>query len=122
MKKQFILVLALSTVSLLACEEEHEAVNPEPNAATALIISSFSPETAACGAEVMISGENFGATMADNYVTFSGAYAEVTEVGHGMLRVRVPLNLDPGDYIISLSANGRTAASTKAFKVINPRL
>lgn len=82
MKKQFILVLALCTLTLFACEEEPVLINPKSNATTPAI-NSFFPESAVCGAEVAISGANFGTSMADNYVTFSGAYAEVTGVGHG---------------------------------------
>jgi hypothetical protein len=117
MKKQLILVLALCTLSLFACEEEPLAVNPEPHAATAPTIGSFSPESAACGAAVVISGENFGASLADNYVTFSGAYAEVMEVQPGMVRVEVPQNLAAGEYTISLSVNGSTIVSAKAFTI-----
>jgi hypothetical protein len=117
MKKHIILALALFTLSLTACEEEPVTLNAEPHAATAPAITSFFPESSAIGSEVVISGNNFGASIADNYVTFSGAYAEVTEAGHGMVRVRVPLNLAQGDYTINLSANGLTSASTKIFKV-----
>ncbi len=116
MKKHIILALALFTLSLTACEEE-PVVNSKPKASIAPTISSVFPDTGIIGQEVVIYGENFGASMADNYVTFNGAYAEVTEAGQGMVRVRVPLDLAPGLYTINLSANGLNGASTKIFKV-----
>lgn len=120
MKKQIILVLALCTLSLSACEDEvldHEPLDP----ATAPKITSFYPGSAIGGTEVLIFGENFGASILDNLVTFNGTDSEVTQVGLGMVVARVPLNLDPGDYTISLSVNGRTGASTRIFKIMDPR-
>lgn len=116
MKKQCILALAFSTFALFACEEE-PVVNTTPHAAIAPAINSFYPESSVCGAEVILSGENFGVSIADNYVTFNGAYAEITGVGSGMVKVKVPMNLLPGDYTINLSANGLTGTSAKVFKV-----
>lgn len=124
MKKKFILVLVLSTVLLLACKKEYVLPEPDPEFIPAATpsISSFYPGSAASGAIVAIFEENFGASMADNYVTFNGNDAELTQIGIGMVVVRIPLNIAPGDYTITLTANRRIGNSTKAFKVVDAAL
>ncbi|CAN5179266.1 hypothetical protein BH23BAC1_BH23BAC1_48660 [soil metagenome] len=122
MKKPLILLLAVFTFSLVACDEEP----PNPTKKTAvepklITITSFSPESVKSGAEIAIYGENFGKTISENYVTFDGWDAEVLQVPYeGMVLVRVP-SLAAGDYTVSVNANGLTGTSSKALKVIDPK-
>lgn len=118
MKKELILVFVISTLSLIGCEEDYFAGNgavsdpvPVPT------FSSFSPESGAGGVTVAIFGENLGQSISDNYVTFNGTYAEITQVQSGIIIVRVPDNLPQGDYTINVITGGQTLASTKTFKV-----
>lgn len=112
MKKQFVLGLAFLALSLSACEDD--VIPPKPSSsspASILSIHSFYPEMAVSGSDLMISGENFGASIFDNNVTFNSAYSnalsEVKHVEPGRIVTRVPEYLVPGEYTISISANGQ---------------
>lgn len=118
MKKQLILVLAMSIILFTSCEEDHVNVT-SPGSHAVLNISSFYPESGPSGSVVAIFGENFGPSIADNQVTFNGMYSEVTQVQPGALIVRVPLNLSQGDYQINLSTQGQTVTSMTKFRVNN---
>ena len=113
MKKQIVFLLSVTTLLLTACEGEiiepaDRAFKPAPQP----VITSFYPESIVGGSPMVIYGENFGATLTDNYVTLNGEYAEVTHVQHGGVVVRIPMNLQPGDYIIRLTARGKSATAT----------
>jgi hypothetical protein len=122
MKKPLILLLAFFTLSLVACDEKPpkpiiKAVEFKP-----ITINSFFPESVKRGAEIAIYGENFGKTISENYVTLDGWDAEILQVPYnGMVLIRVPTYLAPGDYTISLNANGLTGTSSKSLKVIDPK-
>lgn len=122
MKKQLLLVLTLSTFLMSACEDdsprpEWVSVNPTPTLPVS--IHSIYPKSAPSGSEVAIFGENFPTTPSDTYVTFDSARAEVTQVRPGFMMVMVPMNLPQGNYIINLTANGRTTSSPEAFTITN---
>ncbi|WP_373496361.1 IPT/TIG domain-containing protein [Aquiflexum sp.] len=134
MKKQLILALAFFTLLISACEEMtgEPIFTPESNMSQTLkpiSISSFNPVSAISGSEIAIYGENFGASITDNYVTFNypganetetGWASEVVQVPHtGMVLIRLPQNLNPGEYTISLHFDGQTTRSNKPFKIIN---
>ena len=116
MKTQQILVLALSTLSLACCEEPNLS-KFDPKAAKPLIITSFYPESGACGTTLAIYAEGLDASTSESGVTFNGSRAEVMDVRHGKAMVRVPSNLAQGDYVISLTVHGQTATCTKPFRV-----
>lgn len=128
MKKQLILLLAISALSFTACENDDvkpmEKITVPPKTSVPVKpvkITSFYPESAKTGAEIAIYGENFGKTISENYVTFDGWDAEVLQVPYeGMVLVRVP-SLAAGDYTVSVNANGLTGTSSKALKVIDPK-
>jgi len=124
MKKQFALVLALSSMLMTACVSETDP-DPQPRARkpfvdaenAKMIITSIFPDSAIWGQSVTIFGENFGATISDNYVTFDGAYAEIIEVQRGIIVVRVPLNLRQGHYSLNVSSHGQSAISANTCEV-----
>lgn len=119
MKKPIIIALALFTVSLLACEEDPFMSNSTPSLAPAISIYSFYPEQGKGGDEIAITGENFGKLIGDNYVTFDATGSEIVRFEPGVITVRVPATLTPGDYNIFLSANGSTVGAKKAFRVMD---
>ena len=119
MKKQLVVILAVTTLLLIGCDEypfdppvTYSVPAPEP------IITSFYPETLVSGQPMVIFGENFGASLTDNYVTLNGEYAEVTHVQHGGVVVRIPMNLSPGDYIIRLTVREKIATAAKSCTLI----
>lgn len=115
MKNQFILGLAFLALSLSACEDSIVIPEVTPTPVSVLSINSVYPELAESGSHITIFGENFGASISDNYVSFSGAFhggvSEVLHVQPGIIVTRVPLNLVPGEYTISLSANGQSCTT-----------
>lgn len=121
MKKQLILILAVTTFSLTGCEEDY--VNPsfvkvlDSEQTLVTSIRSFYPDSGAGGSVVTIFGENFGASISDNIVTFNGINSDILQVQLGKIDVRVPLNLAQGDYRITLSTPSQSVTSSKAFKV-----
>jgi hypothetical protein len=129
MKKQLILLLAISALSFTACEKDDvrplEKITVPPKTTETvkpIVITSFYPASAKTGAEVAIYGENFGQNITDNYVTLNGWESEILHVPHsGMVLIRVPYHLMPGDYSISVHANGLTGTSANTFKVIDPK-
>ena len=119
MKKQLVLALAITTLSLTSCDEG-PTITPNwknENGAKPIAITSFYPESGEGGILLSIFGENFGTSVSGSYVTFNGIDAEVLQVRPGTVTVRVPLNLAQGDYEISLSARGQRVTSITAFKV-----
>ncbi|CAN5328748.1 hypothetical protein BH23BAC1_BH23BAC1_43780 [soil metagenome] len=121
MKKLLIFVFAICTLSFIACDNnDDEAVIPKTSeSAPPVTITSIYPESAKSGTDVAIFGENFGETVTDNYVTLNGWDAEIVQVPYqGMVLVRIPLSLQPGNYTIRLSAHGQTCSAPKYLKVV----
>jgi hypothetical protein len=128
MKKHLIFAFIISAFIFTACDNDDDFVYPitakvvNSKPMERLLISSFSPESAEGGATIAIYGENFGKTVDDNFVTFSGWEVEVTHIPYeGLILVQVPLHLQPGDYQIYVSANGQTGNSDKIFKLITSK-
>lgn len=123
MKKQLALVLTLTAFLMTACDDEPvrpkwtPGPNPPTQIASPVRINSIYPNDGAPGITVAIFGENFGTSISDNYVTFDSVSADVLYVGHGMLSVRVPMNLAEGSYAINVSANGQVASAPRMFQV-----
>jgi len=128
MKKQLILVLSLSTCFINACVEVEPLVDESKNKDSTVAINSFYPNAAACGSEITLYGENFGFSNSDNFVSIdwwgtdahSGRIAEVTNTSNpGKITVRIPMNLNPGDYQISLMVKGKSSRIDQPFKIIS---
>ncbi len=121
MKKQLIFVLALSALPMFSCEEEPVIQSKDIISTPAVTITGFYPESAASGATVTLFGANFSTTLTDNYVTFDGTSAAVIQAYTGTIVVRVPENLAPGDYTISLSVLGQLSTAPHTFRVVDVR-
>ena len=78
-------------------------------------ITSFTPKSGVVGAEVIISGNNFGSQTSDNIVKFNGIVATVDLVTPMGLHVRVPSGATTGK--ITVEVGGQIATSTKDFTV-----
>jgi hypothetical protein len=119
MKKLFAFLFT-AAFFMTACEDDDPTIIPTPIISEpAMVIRSFYPASGAPGTTVAIFGENFGATNSSNFVRFDSAEAEVLNVGHGMLQVRVPRNLPSGTYAINVIADGKVASSPEMFRVID---
>jgi len=128
MKKQLIIVLSLTTCFINACVEV-EPINGRVNRTDAqLNISSFTPNAAECGSENTLFGENFGTSISENFVTIdnwgadlnTGRIAEVTDASYpGKITVQIPMNLNPGDYHITLMVKGKSTRTEQPFEILS---
>ncbi len=82
-----------------------------------LAIASISPPAATVGAEVVIAGQGFPLTPADNTVSFNGARAVVLAAQPGFLRAVVPLGATSGN--VTVQAGNQTAGPL-TFTVLVP--
>lgn len=84
---------------------------------TALAITGFAPESAEPGAEITITGTNFGSVAGDVAVTFgSGTAVTPKSVSANKVVVAVPAGAVTGK--IAIAVNGATALSKNDFIVI----
>ncbi len=120
MKKQFIISLAIAVASLTSCDNNDD---PKPVTPSVLqpeiVIRSFYPTSGIPGSTVTIFGENFGGTIEEHDVTFDSTYAEITEIGTGMIKVKVPAYLPSGDYAINIRSRGQFTSAPTRFNVTN---
>lgn len=79
-------------------------------------ITNFSPISAQIGATVVINGNNFDPTPANNTVKFNGTAAVVTQATATSLTTTVPTGATTGT--ITVTVNGQTATSSSAFTYI----
>ncbi|MEO9804813.1 MAG: FG-GAP-like repeat-containing protein [Reichenbachiella sp.] len=84
-------------------------------AAPIVTISSFAPISGPVGTSVVITGENFDSTPANNVVYFGGAKAEVTAVSASELTVTVPIGATYQP--ITVLTNGLIAESSAPFEL-----
>jgi IPT/TIG domain len=118
MKKQFIISLAIAVASLTSCDDNE---TPQPSfpqeSKPEIVVRSFYPSFGAPGTTVTIFGENFGGTIEEHDVTFDSTYAEITDVGFGVLKVKVPAHLANGDYAINVRWRGQFTSAPARFNV-----
>lgn len=84
------------------------------------LITSFSPTSGPVGTTVIITGENFSSTPANNIVTFNGIAAVVTASTSTSITTTVPAGATTG--VISVTVSGATGISATAFIVTSPVL
>ena len=115
------LAIILAAFLTTACEDEPEYYRSYPTPAlpspAPMVISNMYPSAGAPGSTVAILGENFDTSTSDNYVSFGPSYAEILSVAHGVINVRVPMDIPEGKYRISVSSNGQSADAPHVFSV-----
>ena len=85
----------------------------DPGQLGAIAIVKITPTQGKVGSAVSIFGKGFGATPAQNTVSFSGGVATVTSASPTRLRVTVPSTAQHGPITV-------TATSAQSFRVIGP--
>ena len=83
-------------------------------------VTGISPAAGPAGSQVIITGTNFGPTMAENSVTFGTTEATVTGASPNELEVTVPLSLAPGSVDVTVTARGVVATGSITYEVIVP--
>ncbi|MGE5108593.1 MAG: IPT/TIG domain-containing protein [Sphingobacteriales bacterium] len=86
------------------------------NDSPGLQISSFVPSSAAKDSIVIISGKNFGLSVAGITVSFNGVAGSVLTANDSVLTVKVPVHAHDGK--ITVQANGKTGNSVGNFTYI----
>ena len=88
----------------------------DPGQLGAIAIVKITPTQGKVGSAVSIFGKGFGATPAQNTVSFSGGVATVTSASPTRLRVTVPSTAQDGP--ITVTAPAGSATSAQSFRVI----
>ena len=88
---------------------------PSFEVATAIIITSLSPVAGNVGETVVITGENFSATAAENKVWFNGVETTVTEATTRTLTVTVPAGATTG--AVSVQVKDSAVITGPSFEV-----
>ena len=83
------------------------------------VLTSLDPTNGLPGAEVTITGENFGEDATVIQVSFGNTEAQVSSVTNTSIVTTVPENLEEGELQVSVSRDGVSANTTLAFTV-NP--
>ena len=115
------LAIALAAFLMSACDDEPEyykSVPPTLPPTSPMVIRNMYPSVGAPGSTVAILGENFGTSESNNFVTFGSSYAEILYVTYGVINVRVPIDIQEGEYRISVSSNGQYADAPRTFSVV----
>ena len=87
-----------------------QRVNPAP-----ITLSGFAPASGPAGSPVTLTGTGFGASAAQNTVSFNGVVATVTAASATSLTVTVPAGASTGR--IAVTAGGNSIASAQDFVV-----
>ena len=82
------------------------------------VITAFAPASGAVGAQIVISGSNFGPTPADNTVYFGAVKAVITAASSTSLSVTVPAGATYAP--VSVTTNQLTAYTTQPFVLTFP--
>jgi YD repeat-containing protein len=90
----------------------------DPGQLGAIAIVKITPTQGRVGSAVSIFGKGFGATPAQNTVTFNGGAATVTSASPNRLQIAVPSTAVDGP--ISVTAAAGTATSAQSFRVLRP--
>lgn len=103
---------------IIATSSDSFTVEETPD--TAPTIGSFSPTSAAVGAEITITGTNFSTEISKNIVEFNGTVATVKSATLTELKVVVPAGTTSGK--IKVTVEGSIALSTDDFAIISPAI
>ena len=99
----FVSVIAIAGI-FWSCSEEEKVV-PAP------IVSAITPAEAMIGEEVIIAGQYFSYTLAENIVSFNGTAATVTEAIPIQLTTTVPEGATIGVGDLTITVNGQVSNS-----------
>lgn len=84
------------------------------------VLTSLTPNTGVSGSSVVITGENFHATEANNTVKFGTISAVVTAASATSLTVTVPDGLDLGAQAVSVAKGNGPATTGLSYTVVKP--
>ena len=112
-----VLAFAAAAVLFTGCDDEDPNPTPDPEPDEEITITGIDPTSGPIGAEVEISGTNFGSELTDHILVFNGTQAEISSVKDNLIIVTVPEGATTGP--ISLSTQNQTIDGP-AFTVTEP--
>lgn len=121
-KNSFLFIITISLVNFLSCSRDPSdppsPPPPPPPTVSAPTITDFAPASGIVGAQVIITGTNFSASVPGNIVRFNGVDATITSASSIQLTVTVPTTATTGQ--ISVTVNNQTVKSIPPFIVLGP--
>src|SRR5690349_929608 len=99
----FVTAVLLASSALIFNSCNSGDTNPTPTG-TAPTIISFTPDAAAEGAVVTITGTNFSSTASENVVTFNSTRATVTGATATQITTTVPTGATTGKIAITVNS------------------
>jgi len=112
LKPAYLFLLFLSMV-IVSCSKKGSDPAPPVDNTPKVTITSLSVNTGVYDTEVVITGTNFSATLADDQVFFNGKAATVSAATATKLTVKVPLAAGSG--AVSVKVSGGTAITGPTF-------
>src|SRR5882724_4438102 len=109
------LFFAISII-LFSCSKKNSSPTPAPAPKPVPTITNFSPDSAAVGDSVVITGTNFIANVMASHVEFNGVPADAISASTTSLTVIVPAGATSGN--ITITTSDGTATSSKKFTVL----
>ncbi len=96
-------------ISIISCKKDKDEL-PVPE------ITTFSPTSGTVGTAVTITGENFGAKIADNQVKFGSVTATINFANNKQIKAEVPEGTETGK--ITVRVGEQMATSSSNFTVV----
>jgi N-acetylneuraminic acid mutarotase len=70
--------------------------------------------------EILITGNYFSPSMANNKVEINGRTLSLVEVTKSFIKAKIPAGMPPGVYPLSVTVAGQTATASSQFEIIKP--
>ncbi|MEQ9440294.1 MAG: hypothetical protein RIG62_14665 [Cyclobacteriaceae bacterium] len=121
MKNKNIILSSLLFVAVTIFSSCEEIIDPpEPPEETAsIIIASISPEETYVKAALDLQTNISFDTLSNYSISIGGEPAEVVETNGTTVTVKVPLELSPGEHLVSLSHGGESISSPSQLNVLD---
>ncbi len=116
--KLFNITILLLAIFVSSCSKKNDPEPVTPPAPGVMTITSISPDYGKAGTEIIISGTNFGATVAANTVTLGGKATVVSSATATQLKINAPADATHGTIEVKVG----TATATSAMYYYEPEV
>lgn len=116
--KLFNIIILFLAIFVSSCSKKSDSEPITPPVSGAMTITSISPDYGKAGTEIIISGTNFGATVAANTVTLGGKATVVSSATTTQLKINAPADATHGTIEVKVG----TATATSAMYHYEPEV